>query len=91
MQKSTDGIFKAVSEHKGSYIPSLGELAKLFYMMQPYSKITLPDNFALPTGIYLSSSEMPNNSIYTIDLSTGAVTGISKAYGKAKLRLFYLF
>jgi hypothetical protein len=91
MQKPTDGIFKAISEHKGSYIPSLGELAKLYYMMQPYSKMTLPDNFEPPTGIYLSSSEMPNNSIYTIDLSTGAVTGISKAYGKAKLRLFYLF
>jgi hypothetical protein len=53
--------------------------------------MALPDNFVPPTGIYLSSSEMPNNSIYTIDLSSGAVTGISKAYGKAKLRLFYLF
>jgi hypothetical protein len=91
MQQSTNGILREVSEHKGCYIPSLGELAKLFYMMQPYGKMTMPDKFAPPTGIYLSSSEMSNNSIYTIEFTTGAVTGISKAYGKAKLRLFYLF
>jgi hypothetical protein len=91
MQQSTDGILKEVNEHKGSYIPSLGELAKLYYMMQPYSKMTWSDHFELPSGSYLSSSEMSNNTIFTIDLSTGAVTETSKAYGKAKLRLFYLF
>jgi hypothetical protein len=91
LQRTTDDALAPVTTHAGSYLPSLGELAQLYFLMQPYSHTSLPDCFALPQGNYLSCSEKPNNSVYTLDFATGAVTACSKAYGKAHLRLYYLF
>jgi hypothetical protein len=91
MPTADEALAGEVAKHKGSYIPTLGELVRLYYLMQPYSRVTLPDSFAPPMGIHLSCSETPDNSVYTLDLGSGTVTTASKTYGKAKLRLFYLF
>ena len=81
-----------VSCHKGSYIPSLSEMARLYYLMQPYSNQKMPECFQPLEGEYLTSSESSTQTFYTMDMGGGVVNGSSsKAYSKGRVRLFYLF
>ena len=81
-----------VQTHKGSYVPSLGELAKVYYLQQPYSKFTFSSAYKPLEGEYLSSSESSKKTFYFLDFTTGAVSGaLSKRYAPMNLRLFYLF
>lgn len=78
--------------HKGSYIPSLAEMAALYYLIQPYSHIPIPKGFILPHGEYLTCSEASAETFYRIDMNGGIIDSrCSKQYGKGRIRLFYLF
>ena len=75
--------------HPGAYIPSLGELVRLYYQVKQ-RKVELPD-FTPLEGEYLTSSENGNH-YYMMDFSTGIITSsLTKQYGAAQLRLFYQF
>lgn len=86
----SDGdMLTQVSCHPASYVPSLAEMASLYYMLQ-----TGAVNFDMdvPAGEYLTSSESSAMTAYLIDMTYGVMTGnMSKRYSKGKLRLFYLF
>ena len=87
-----ESMLTAMQTHKGSYIPSLGELAKVYYLQQPYSKFTFSSEYEPLVGDYLSSSESSEKTFYFLDFTTGAVAGgLSKRYAPMNLRLFYLF
>ena len=78
--------------HPGSYVPSLGELAKLYYSLECEKASSLKGLTAPLQGEYLTSSESDKDTFYLMDFSHGIVTGgLSKRYAQAKLRLFYLF
>ena len=88
----SESMLTIMQMHKGSYIPSLGELAKVFYLQQPYSKFTFSSEFAPLEGEHLSSSESSDKTFYFLDFTTGAVAGgLSKRYAPMNVRLFYLF
>ena len=81
-----------VQAHKGSYVPTLGELAKVYYLQQPYARYTFPMGYEPLEGGHLSSSESTQKTYYFLDFTTGDTSGsISKRYTAMKLRLFYLF
>lgn len=85
-------MLTVMQTHKGSYVPSLGELAKVYYLQQPYSKFIFSSEYEPLEGEYLSSSESSDKTFYFLDFTTGAVAGgLSKCYTPMKLRLFYLF
>ncbi len=87
-----ESMLTVMQTHKGSYVPSLGELAKLYYLQQSYSKFTFPSGYEPMEGEHLSSSESTAKTFYFLDFTTGAVAGgISKSYTPMNLRLFYLF
>lgn len=78
--------------YKGSYIPSLAEMAALYYLIQPYSHIPIPKGFILPHGEYLTCSEASADTFFRIDMDGGIIDSrCSKQYGKGRIRLFYLF
>lgn len=81
------------AKHPGSYIPSLGEMAMLYYRMHPFDDAaSLPMDFTSLSGEYLTSSEATEKTFYMIDFDHGVITGgLSKQYARLKLRLFYLF
>ena len=93
------GLFKpsklmlsVLSRHKGSYIPSLGEMVHLFYLLQPYCEIKMTDSLIPLQGEYLTSSESSGNSFYMMDMQEGIINGsASKSYSRGRIRLFYLF
>lgn len=88
----SESMLTAMQTHKGSYIPSLGELAKVYYLQQPYSKFKFPSEYEPLESEHLSSSEMSNKTFYFLDFTTGVVAGgLSKRYAPMNLRLFYLF
>ena len=87
-----ESMLTVMQTHKGSYVPSLGELAKVYYLQQPYSKFQFPSEFAPLEGEHLSSSESSEKTFYFLDFTTGVVAGgLSKRYAPMNLRLFYLF
>ena len=87
-----ESMLTVMQTHKGSYVPSLGELAKLYYLQQPYSKFTFSSGYEPLEGEHLTSSESALKTFYFLDFTTGAVAGgISKSYTPMNLRLFYLF
>src|SRR5574344_38223 len=87
-----ESMLTVVQTHKGSYVPSLGELAKIYYLQQPYSKFTFSSEYEPLKGEHLSSSESSEKTFYFLDFTTGAVAGgLSKRYTPMDLRLFYLF
>ena len=80
------------SRYKGSYIPSLGEMVHLYYLLQPYSEVKMPDSMNPLQGEYLTSSESSEKSFYIMDMNEGIINGsASKPYSKGRIRLFYLF
>lgn len=88
----SESMLTVMQTHKGSYIPSLGELAKVYYLQQPYSKFTFSSEYVPLEGEHLSSSESSDKTFYFLDFTNGAVSGgLSKRYAPMNLRLFYLF
>lgn len=90
--KPSKQMLSVLSRHKGSYIPSLGEMVHLYYLLQPYSEVKMPDSLILLQGEYLTSSESSGNSFYMMDMQEGIINGsASKSYSRGRIRLFYLF
>lgn len=82
-------MLNEVQRHSGAYVPSLGELVRLYYMIKQ-RKAELPGLSPLE-GEYLTSNEN-GSQYYMIDFSTGIIaSSLSKQYGAAQLRLFYHF
>ena len=85
-------MLQETARHPGGYVPSLGELAKLYYLLECAKPSTLKGLIAPLQGDYLTCSESDKDTFYLMDFSHGIVTGrLSKRYTQAKLRLFYLF
>jgi hypothetical protein len=81
-----------VQRYPGSYVPSLAEMAALYYQFRCPERDTVWGQFEIPSGEYLTSSESTSQSFYMMDMENGIITGIlSKQYAKMQLRLFYLF
>lgn len=90
--KPSKQMLSVLSRHKGSYIPSLGEMVHLYYLLQPYSEVKMPDSLIPLQGEYLTSSESSGNSFYMMDMQEGIINGsASKSYSRGRIRLFYLF
>ena len=87
-----DSAFAATDREPCSYVPSLAEMARLYYLFQPYSKSTVGEQIEPLSDEYLTCSESTENTLYGIDMSKGIVMcNYSKQYARMKLRLFYLF
>ena len=85
-------MLQETARHPGGYVPSLGELAKLYYLLECAKPTTLKGLIPPLQGEYLTCSESGKETFYLMDFSHGIVTGrLSKRYTQAKLRLFYLF
>lgn len=99
LSKAHTGLFmtrkkmlSALSRYNGCYIPSLGEMAGLYYQLQPYSGMKMPEHFTVMQGEYLTASESSEHSFYMMDMNEGIIHGsASKSYSKGRIRLFYLF
>ena len=87
-----DSALAATDREPCSYVPSLAEMARLYYLFQPYSKSTVGEQIEPLSGEYLTCSESTENTLYGIDMSKGIIMcNYSKQYARMKLRLFYLF
>lgn len=85
-------MLNAVERHHGSYVPTLAEMAQIYYLLQPYSNANLTELVEPFSGEYLTCSESSDHNYYGIEMSKGVVMpNYSKQYAKLKLRLFYLF
>ena len=85
-------MLQEVARHPGGYVPSLGELAQLYYLLECVKSSLLKGSIDPLQGEYLTCSESGKDTFYLMDFSNGIVTGgLSKRYAPAKLRLFYLF
>lgn len=83
---------REVGKHPGSYVPSLAELARLYYLLECDKAFRGKVRMEELAGEYLTSSESGESTCYRMDFSNGIVTGLlSKRYAQGKLRLFYLF
>ena len=81
-----------VEKHRCGYIPTLTEMAHIFYLSQPYAHSHLPELIEPFNGEYLTCSESSDHNYYGIEMGRGIVmSNYSKQYAKLKLRLFYLF
>lgn len=89
---SEEMLTELLSE-KGAYVPTIAELAYLYYLLQPYAGGSLKiEGIDWPEGEYLSSSESSDSTFYMFDFNHGVVTGaFSKQFARLKLRLFYVF
>lgn len=84
-----DSMLTEIQCHSGAYVPSLGEMVRLYYLIRQ-RKVELP-GFTPLEGEYLTSNENGSH-YYMIDFTTGIIaSSLSKQYGAAQLRLFYLF
>lgn len=92
-ERESDDMLTALSSARGAFVPSVAELATLYYLVQPYSESPFTaEEFTLPVGEYLSSCESSASNFYMFEFSHGIVTGaFSKQFARLKLRLFYLF
>lgn len=90
--KAEGSMLTEVEKHSCSYIPTLAEMAQIFYLFQPYANSHLPELIEPFNGEYLTGSESSDHNYYGIEMSKGVVMpNYSKQYAKLKLRLFYLF
>ena len=90
--KDEESMLNAVERHHGSYIPTLAEMAQIYYLLQPYSNANLTELIEPFSGEYLTCSESSDHNYYGIEMGKGVVMpNYSKQYAKLKLRLFYLF
>ena len=82
----------ALQKKKHTVAMTGDELAKVYYLQQPYARYTFPMGYEPLEGGHLSSSESTQKTYYFLDFTTGDTSGsISKRYTAMKLRLFYLF
>ena len=87
-----ESMLAQVDKIRCSYIPTLAEMAQIFYLFQPYSHSNLSELVEPFNGEYLTCSESSDHNYYGIEMSKGIVmSNYSKQYAKLKLRLFYLF
>lgn len=92
VEKEEGSMLIEVEKHHCSYIPSLAEMAHIFYLYQPYAHSHLPELIEPFNGEYLTCSESTDQNYYGIEMSEGVVMhNYSKQYAKLKLRFFYLF
>ena len=85
-------MLNQVEKRHCSYVPSLAEMAQIFYLLQPYSHSNLSELVEPFNGEYLTCSESSDHNFYGIEIGKGIVMpNYSKQYAKLKLRLFYLF
>lgn len=85
-------MLKETRRHPGSYVPSLAEMAWLFYRLECDKDFRRQVRLVPPEGEYLTSSESGEKTFYRIDFTYGIMTGqLSKRFAGGKLRLFYLF
>ena len=90
--KDEGSMLNAVERHHGSYIPTLAEMAQIYYLLQPYSNANLTELTEPFSGEYLTCSESSDHNYYGIEMRKGIVmSNYSKQYAKLKLRPFYLF
>lgn len=90
--KDEGSMLNVVERHHGSYIPTLAEMAQVYYLLQPYSNANISELVEPFSGEYLTCSESSDHNYYGIEMSKGVVmSNYSKQYAKLKLRLFYLF
>lgn len=90
--KEEESMLTQVEKRHGCYVPSLSEMAQIFYLFQPYAHSHLPELIEPFNGEYLTCSESSNHNFYGIEMGKGIVmSNYSKQYAKLKLRLFYLF
>ena len=92
-ERENDDMLTALSSVRGAFVPSVAELATLYYLVQPYSENPFTaGEFTLPVGEYLTCCESSASNFYMFEFSHGIVTGaFSKQFARLKLRLFYLF
>lgn len=92
-EKEENSMLSAIDGKKqGGYIPTLAEMATIYYRLQPYARCNLSDLIEPFNGEYITCSESSNNNFYGIDMGKGVVmSNYSKQYAQLKLRLFYLF
>lgn len=90
---SSEEMLTELLSAKGAYVPTIAELAYLYYLLQPYAGSSLIiEGIDWPEGEYLSSSESSDSTFYMFDFNHGVVTGaFSKQFARLKLRLFYIF
>lgn len=87
-----ESVLTEVEKHRGVYIPTLAEMADIYYRLQPYSHSKLVDLIEPYSGEYLTCSESSSQTIYGIDMTKGVVMShYSKQHSRLKLRLIYLF
>ena len=81
-----------IEKYHCSYIPTVAEMAQMFFLFQPYAHSQIPELIVPFNGEYLTCSESSDHNYYGIEMSKGIVmSNYSKQYAKLKLRLFYLF
>lgn len=86
-------MLEATLKQPGSYVPSLAEMARLYYYLHPFKGAPLEaSGFEKPDGEYITCTEQSEKTFYLIDFNHGVITGgLSKQYSQLQLRLFYLF
>ncbi len=90
--KGEESMLTQVEKQHCSYIPTMAEMAQLFYLLQPYAHSYLPELIEPFSGEYLTCSESSDHNYYGIEMGKGIVmSNYSKQYTKLKLRLFYMF
>lgn len=90
--KEDGAMLAEVENHRCGYVPTLAEMAHIFYLSQPYSHSHIPELIEPFNGEYLTCSESSDHNYYGIEMCRGIVmSNYSKQYAKLKLRLFYLF
>ena len=74
-------MLQEAARHPGSYVPSLGELAKLYYLLECDKASSLKGLIGPLEGEYLTCSESGKDTFYLMDFSNGIVTGgLSKLF-----------
>ena len=87
-----DELGAYINKTDAAYVPSLGELAKLYYILNPYKGETFsPEGFSRPSGVYTSISESTEGRNYIMDFDTGLASGNVSKKTRLRLRMFYLF
>ena len=91
-KNNESSMLSIIGKCHGSYIPTLAEMAEVYYLMQPYANTRLAEWVEPLSGEYLTSSESSDSHFYGIEMKKGVViSNYSKQYAQLKLRLFYLF
>ena len=92
LMSSKTPIAEALEKNRCAYLPSLAEMASLYYKLQPYAHSDLANLIEPFTGEYITSSESSDATLYGINMTNGVImSNYSKQFATLKLRLIYLF